>query len=101
LIGSDYSVISYFKLFKYIIYDIFDLIIFLYSLAGTGVLREVNIPEHLIKNFSGPWLHSAKWRSDFIYRGKTVAVIGNGASYSPSSHPSSPSTPPLPLSYRS
>ena len=44
-------------------------------------MREVNIPENLVKNFTGPWLHSAKWKKDFEYKGKTIAVIGNGATY--------------------
>jgi cation diffusion facilitator CzcD-associated flavoprotein CzcO len=30
--------------------------------------------------FEGPRMHTANWQKDFDFRGKTVAVVGTGAS---------------------
>jgi cation diffusion facilitator CzcD-associated flavoprotein CzcO len=30
--------------------------------------------------FEGPRVHTANWQNDFDFRGKTVAVVGTGAS---------------------
>lgn len=33
-----------------------------------------------LHDFQGTLIHTASWPKDFDYKGKTVAVIGNGAS---------------------
>jgi cation diffusion facilitator CzcD-associated flavoprotein CzcO len=37
------------------------------------------IPEQFLA-FDGPRIHTANWPKEFDFRGKTVAVIGTGAS---------------------
>src|SRR5262252_3549851 len=50
-------------------------------ISGMGALHVPHYPEVPgIKCFSGPSFHSATWRSDVDLTGKTVAVIGTGAS---------------------
>ena len=49
--------------------------------SGMGALHVPHYPEIPgIERFSGPAFHSATWRSDVDLRGKTVGVIGTGAS---------------------
>ena len=49
--------------------------------SGMGALHVPHYPEIPgIERFSGPSFHSATWRSDVDLTGKTVAVIGTGAS---------------------
>jgi cation diffusion facilitator CzcD-associated flavoprotein CzcO len=49
--------------------------------SGMGALHVPHYPEIPgIDRFSGPSFHSATWRSDVDLSGKTVAVIGTGAS---------------------
>ena len=49
--------------------------------SGMGALHVPHYPEILgIERFSGPSFHSATWRSDVDLTGKTVAVVGTGAS---------------------
>ena len=50
-------------------------------ISGMGALHVPHYPEIPgIERFSGPSFHSAAWRSDVDLTGKTVAVIGTGAS---------------------
>jgi cation diffusion facilitator CzcD-associated flavoprotein CzcO len=50
-------------------------------IAGTGALSKPAEPEIAGKpNFRGPAFHTAAWNHDFDLDGKTVAVIGTGAS---------------------
>lgn len=49
--------------------------------SGMGALHVPHYPEIPgIERFSGPSFHSATWRSDVDLSGKTVAVVGTGAS---------------------
>ena len=49
--------------------------------SGMGALHVPHCPEIPgIERFSGPSFHSATWRSDVDLSGKSVAVIGTGAS---------------------
>ena len=49
--------------------------------SGMGALHVPHYPEVPgIERFSGPSFHSATWRSDVDLAGKTVAVVGTGAS---------------------
>lgn len=49
--------------------------------SGMGALHVPHYPEIPgIERFSGPSFHSATWRSDVDLAGKTVAVVGTGAS---------------------
>lgn len=49
--------------------------------SGMGALHVPHYPEIPgIERFSGPSFHSATWRSDVDLTGKTVAVVGTGAS---------------------
>ncbi|MCA9679593.1 MAG: NAD(P)/FAD-dependent oxidoreductase [Kofleriaceae bacterium] len=49
--------------------------------AATGGLSRPKLPELPGRDdFRGPWFHSARWDHDVDLRGKTVAVIGTGAS---------------------
>jgi cation diffusion facilitator CzcD-associated flavoprotein CzcO len=49
--------------------------------SGMGALHVPHYPEIPgIEGFAGPSFHSATWRSDVDLTGKTVAVIGTGAS---------------------
>ena len=49
--------------------------------SGMGALHVPHYPEIPgIELFSGPSFHSATWRSDVDLTGKTVAVVGTGAS---------------------
>jgi cation diffusion facilitator CzcD-associated flavoprotein CzcO len=49
--------------------------------SGMGALHVPHYPEIPgIERFTGPSFHSATWRSDVNLAGKTVAVIGTGAS---------------------
>ena len=50
-------------------------------ISGMGALHVPHYPEIPgVERFSGPSFHSATWRSDVDLSGKTVAVIGTGAS---------------------
>ncbi|PYT89490.1 MAG: 4-hydroxyacetophenone monooxygenase [Acidobacteria bacterium] len=50
-------------------------------ISGMGALHVPNYPEIPgIERFSEPSFHSATWRSDVDLSGKTVAVVGTGAS---------------------
>jgi len=50
-------------------------------ISGMGALHVPHYPEIPgIDRFSGPSFHSATWRSDVDLGGKTVAVVGTGAS---------------------
>jgi cation diffusion facilitator CzcD-associated flavoprotein CzcO len=50
-------------------------------ISGMGALHVPHYPEIPgIERFTGPSFHSATWRSDVDLSGKTVAVIGTGAS---------------------
>jgi cation diffusion facilitator CzcD-associated flavoprotein CzcO len=50
-------------------------------ISGMGALHVPHYPEIPgIERFSGPSFHSATWRSDVDLTGKTVAVVGTGAS---------------------
>ena len=49
--------------------------------SGMGALHVPHYPEIPgVERFSGPSFHSATWRSDVDLTGKTVAVVGTGAS---------------------
>jgi cation diffusion facilitator CzcD-associated flavoprotein CzcO len=49
--------------------------------AAAGALSEPSVPEIPgLKNFEGPAFHSARWDHGAILTGKSVAVIGTGAS---------------------
>jgi cation diffusion facilitator CzcD-associated flavoprotein CzcO len=49
--------------------------------TATGQLSRPFVPRLPgAKDFSGPMFHSAEWRDDYDLRGKSVAVIGTGAS---------------------
>jgi cation diffusion facilitator CzcD-associated flavoprotein CzcO len=49
--------------------------------SGMGALHVPHYPEIPgVERFAGPCFHSATWRSDVDLSGKTVAVIGTGAS---------------------
>jgi cation diffusion facilitator CzcD-associated flavoprotein CzcO len=49
--------------------------------SGMGALHVPHLPKlNGIEQFSGPAFHSAQWRADVDLSGKTVAVIGTGAS---------------------
>jgi cation diffusion facilitator CzcD-associated flavoprotein CzcO len=49
--------------------------------TGTGALHVPQYPTIKgLENFAGPKFHSAEWDKKFDYAGKTVAVIGTGAS---------------------
>jgi cation diffusion facilitator CzcD-associated flavoprotein CzcO len=50
-------------------------------ISAVGLFKEPNIPNIPGReDFGGVQFHSARWRHDFDLTGKTVAVIGNGAS---------------------
>src|SRR5215472_16008193 len=50
-------------------------------ISGMGALHVPHFPEIPgIERFSGPSFHSATWRSDVDLTGKTVGVVGTGAS---------------------
>jgi len=50
-------------------------------ISGMGALHVPHYPEIPgIERFAGPSFHSATWRSDVDLTGKTVAVVGTGAS---------------------
>lgn len=50
-------------------------------LSCSGSLSQPAMPAiNGLKDFKGPLFHSAQWDRGFDYRGKTVAVIGTGAS---------------------
>jgi cation diffusion facilitator CzcD-associated flavoprotein CzcO len=50
-------------------------------ISGMGALHVPHYPEIPgIERFAGPAFHSATWRSDVDLAGKTVAVVGTGAS---------------------
>jgi cation diffusion facilitator CzcD-associated flavoprotein CzcO len=50
-------------------------------ISAVGLFKEPNIPAIPGReNFKGVQFHSARWRHDFDCAGKSVAVIGNGAS---------------------
>lgn len=50
-------------------------------LSCSGSLSQPALPAIKgLSDFKGPLFHSAQWDRDFDYRGKTVAVIGTGAS---------------------
>jgi cation diffusion facilitator CzcD-associated flavoprotein CzcO len=49
--------------------------------SGTGQLNRPHVPEIPgLDEFAGTWFHSARWRHDHDLAGRTVAVVGNGAS---------------------
>lgn len=49
--------------------------------SAVGMLNVPNVPSWPgMDSFKGPIFHSARWRNDVDLRGKTVAVIGAGAS---------------------
>ncbi|KAH9206284.1 flavin-binding monooxygenase-like protein [Leptodontidium sp. 2 PMI_412] len=48
---------------------------------ATGIFNDYKWPElNGLQSFKGHLIHTANWPSDFDYRGKNVAVLGNGAS---------------------
>lgn len=48
---------------------------------GSGALNTINYPDiEGLKSFKGKMMHSARWDKDYDFSGKTVAVIGTGAS---------------------
>ena len=50
-------------------------------ISGMGALHVPHYPEIPgVERFTGPSFHSATWRSDVDLRGKSVAVVGTGAS---------------------
>ncbi len=50
-------------------------------ISAVGQLNRPNIPDIPGRaSFSGPWFHSARWDDSVELAGKTVAVIGTGAS---------------------
>ena len=49
--------------------------------SAVGLFNTANIPNVPGRDtFKGPSFHSSSWRHDISLRGKTVAVVGNGAS---------------------
>ncbi len=51
---------------------------FVSRVNGSGELRTPKIPKEF-KSFKGPLIHSAEWIPNLELEGKTVAVIGSGA----------------------
>ncbi len=50
-------------------------------ISCVGVLNRPKLPEIPgLGEFRGPAFHTAQWKSDFDWRGKSVAMIGTGAS---------------------
>lgn len=50
-------------------------------ISAVGQLNRPKLPDIPgLESFAGPWFHSARWRSDVDLHGKTVAVVGTGAS---------------------
>ena len=50
-------------------------------ISAVGLFNRIKIPDFPGRqSFAGVQFHSARWRHDFDLAGKTVAVIGNGAS---------------------
>lgn len=54
--------------------------VFISCVGAISLPKDCNIPGH--ETFSGTLWHSARWNHDFDYRGKRVAVVGNGCSAS-------------------
>jgi 4-hydroxyacetophenone monooxygenase len=49
-------------------------------IKATGYFGKPNVPKEFL-SFQGPTFHTANWENDVIdFSGKTVAVIGTGAS---------------------
>ncbi|TDZ73236.1 FAD-binding monooxygenase moxY [Colletotrichum trifolii] len=52
-----------------------------FVIDATGILNKWKLPDvEGLSDFKGTLVHTANWPEDFEYAGKTVAVIGNGAS---------------------
>ncbi|KAF6841802.1 phenylacetone monooxygenase [Colletotrichum musicola] len=52
-----------------------------FVIDATGILNKWKFPDvEGISDYQGTLVHSANWPENFDYAGKTVAVIGNGAS---------------------
>ncbi|KAJ3245336.1 hypothetical protein HDU77_009498 [Chytriomyces hyalinus] len=52
-----------------------------YVISANGPLHVPKYPSiHGLGDFTGPVVHTARWRDDVEFRGKRVAVIGTGAS---------------------
>ncbi|PSR97543.1 hypothetical protein BD289DRAFT_458937 [Coniella lustricola] len=52
-----------------------------FLINASGILNNWKWPDvDGLDDFKGPLIHTAAWPRDFDYKGKTVAVIGNGAS---------------------
>ena len=52
-----------------------------YFVTAVGQLSRPSIPSIAgIETFDGPLFHSARWEPDFDPQGKTIGVVGNGAS---------------------
>lgn len=52
-----------------------------FLINGSGILNNWKWPSiEGLHDFKGNLIHSAQWPKDFDYKGKTVAVIGNGSS---------------------
>lgn len=50
-------------------------------IVAVGQLNRPKLPDiEGLDTFAGPWFHSARWDPTVDYRGKRVAVIGNGCS---------------------
>jgi cation diffusion facilitator CzcD-associated flavoprotein CzcO len=48
--------------------------------AATGVLHHPNVPDIAgLRDFGGPWFHSARWNHSVSFDGKRIGVIGNGS----------------------
>lgn len=52
-----------------------------YIVAAVGILHAGYVPDYPgLKTFKGQVAHSASWKSNLVYKGKRVGVIGSGAS---------------------
>jgi 4-hydroxyacetophenone monooxygenase len=51
----------------------------LHRIKATGYYGKPKTPEQFLA-FDGPRIHTANWLKDFDFSGKTVAVVGTGAS---------------------
>lgn len=54
--------------------------VFISCVGAISIPKDCNIPGH--ESFTGTIWHSARWNHNYDYRGKRIAVIGNGCSAS-------------------
>jgi cation diffusion facilitator CzcD-associated flavoprotein CzcO len=52
--------------------------VFISAVGGISYPRDVHFEG--MQKFTGPMFHTARWDHDYDYRGKRMAIIGNGCS---------------------